>query len=539
MIRWFFPESVRAGLPVAARKRVPVLVSMNFILIMFFLLGAFTRYRAFPESSARFFSAIVATTSLFAASLAFVRAGRYATASLLSTMGMLLNTSWMAFLLPTENVTELYRFTVYLIASGVSNSLVSMDRRQIYFYTAASALLYAAVCVLIYAPFVGGFAGANASIFANQAMLLAAINLSIHLLDRLNHELLKTAEDEARTNQARSESLSRLVERARAGLAAGDALLSASERGDKAGAALRVALDAVVHQAMRLSEASESARKANGGVNEYVEGLKLAVDGQGAVLEETGSAVTQIMANIQSMAAVAEGKRAELAKVLGEVEAHERELDAVMQGFERIRGSSKQAAGVAVGIMDVSEKTNMLAMNASIEAAHAGSAGKGFAVIAQEIRKLSEEAQRSTGAIQGALGQNEAAVEQASRTVKAYAASMRSLGASVRAGFLAMEEILGGLGEAAKGASELMEASAAMNDMARDTGEGLRGAADRLAAGAAKLDEITKRVGELSAKLRSLAESYGSIEAAFVEVRAVGETNVRSVKRLEEGLGEL
>ncbi len=116
---------------------------------------------------------------------------------------------------------------------------------------------------------------------------------------------------------------------------------------------------------------------------------------------------------------------------------------------------------------------------------------------------------------------------------------MRSLGASVRAGFLAMEEILGGLGEAAKGASELMEASAAMNDMARDTGEGLRGAADRLSAGAAKLDEITKRVGELSSKLRSLAESYGSIEAAFAEVRAVGETNVLSVKRLEEGLGTL
>jgi methyl-accepting chemotaxis protein len=539
MIRWFFPESVRAGLPVADRKRVPVLVSMNFILILFFLLAAFTRYRAFPESSGWFFVAIVATTALFVASLALVRAGRYAAASLLSTIGMLLNTSWMAFLLPTENVAELYRFTVYLIASGVANSLVSMDRRQIHFYTAASALLYVAVCVLIYAPFVGGFDGANASIFVNQAMLLAAINLCIHLLDRLNRDLLKTAEDEARMNQARSESLGRLVERAKEGLAAGDALLSASERGDKAGAALRVALDAVVHQATRLSEASESARSANGGVNEYVEGLKLAVDGQGAVLEETGSAVTQIMANIQSMAAVAEGKRAELAKVLGEVEAHERELDAVIQGFERIRGSSKQAAGVAVGIMDVSEKTNMLAMNASIEAAHAGSAGKGFAVIAQEIRKLSEEAQRSTGAIQGALGQNEAAVEQASRTIKAYAASMRSLSTSVRAGFLAMEEILGGLGEAAKGATELMEASAAMNDMARDTGEGLRGAADRLSAGAAKLDEITKRVGELSAKLRSLAESYGSIEAAFVEVRAVGETNIRSVKRLEEGLGAL
>lgn len=539
MIRWFFPESDRAGLKVADRKRVPVLVNMNFILLFFFLLAALTRYRAFPESSARFFFAVVATTALFAASLALIRARRYASASLLSTVGMLLNTAWIGLLLPTESLSELYRFTVYLLASGIANSLVSTDRRQIYFYTAASAILYALVALFIYAPLVGGLSGASASIFLNQAMLLAACNLSIHLLDRLNRELIETAEGEAHRNQARSEGLSRLVEAAREGLAAGDALLSASERGDQAGAALRVALDAVVHQAARLSEASESARRANGGVNEYVDGLKLAVDGQGAVLEETGSAVTQIMANIQSMAAVAEGKRAELAKVLGEVEAHERELDAVMQGFERIRGSSKQAAGVAVGIMDVSEKTNMLAMNASIEAAHAGSAGKGFAVIAQEIRKLSEEAQRSTGAIQGALGHNESAVEQASRTVKAYASSMRSLSASVRAGFMAMEEILGGLGEAAKGAAELMEASSAMNDMARDTGEGLRGAADRLSAGAAKLDEITRRVEELSSKLRSLAESYGSIEAAFVEVRAVGETNVRSVKRLEEGLGGL
>jgi methyl-accepting chemotaxis protein len=99
-----------------------------------------------------------------------------------------------------------------------------------------------------------------------------------------------------------------------------------------------------------------------------------------------------------------------------------------------------------------------------------------------------------------------------------------------------MEELISGLGEAANGASELIDASATMNEMALKTGESLHGAALRLAAGDKNLGEITGRLDELNAKIGRVAASYDDIERAIERVRAVGEANLLSIVGLEESL---
>jgi methyl-accepting chemotaxis protein len=370
----------------------------------------------------------------------------------------------------------------------------------------------------------------------NQALLLIAIVLCIHFLDKLNHDLVVNAEAEARLNVERSTRLNALVHKAKEGLEAGKALMEAAEESAQAGASIRLALDSLRHQATQLHVAAEEAHKANEGVSDYVEGLKLAVDGQNAALEETGSAITQIMSNIQSMGAIANAKRAEMDAVLEKLDAQSHELRKVVGGFEKIRGASKAAIDVAAGILDVSEKTNLLAMNASIEAAHAGAAGRGFAVVSQEIRKLAVETQSSTGSIAAALKQNDQVVLEADTTLKGYGQAIDGVNGSIHTTFEAMEELISGLGEAANGASELIDASATMNEMALKTGESLHGAAQRLAAGDKNLGEITGRLDELNAKIGRVAASYDNIERAIERVRAVGEANLLSIVGLEDSL---
>lgn len=536
MLKLFFPESARATLALAERKRVPVLVYMNMVLLAFFVLAGLTRYRAFPERSLTFFITLLATSTLFPLSLFLVRLGRYSLASYLSTTGMLLNTLWVTFLLPVENINELYRFSVYLIASGVANSLVSIKRSQVRFYTVTSLLLYAFVVAFVYLPFLGGLKGAESSIIINQTLLLIAIDLCIHFLDKLNTDLVAGAEAESRRNSERSQRLGALVHRAKDGLEAGKALMDAAQDSAKAGAAIRLALDSLRHQATQLHAAAEEAHKANEGVSDFVEGLKLSVDGQNAALEETGSAITQIMSNIQSMGAIANAKRSEMDAALLKLDAQGHELRKVVGGFEKIRQASKAAMDVAIGILDVSEKTNLLAMNASIEAAHAGAAGKGFAVVSQEIRKLSVETQSSTSSISAALKQNDQVVVEAASTLSAYGQAIATVNGSIHATFEAMEELISGLGEAAKGASELIDASAAMNDMAAKTGDSLHGAADRLALGEKNLGEIMGRLDELNAKVSRVAASYSDIERAIERVRAVGEANLMSIQGMDDSL---
>ncbi len=374
MIQYFFPEAHRESLSVSARKRVPILVTLDFVLIAFFFLSSLLRYRAYPESSFVFFVAVLASSCLFIVSLVLVRLRRYVGASVVSSAGMLLNTFWIAFLLPVEHITDLYRFNVYLIASSVANSLVALRKQQVSFHMIASSILYAFVAVFIYLPFIASGQSSDFTSIITQALLLVSVNLCVLLLSRLNAELLEGAERESLRNRERTTALRELVGNAKDSLNGSRALVEASEESSRTGAAIRRALEELRAQAEQLIEEANSARKANSGVNEYVEGLKLSVDGQGAALEETGSAVTQIMSNIQSMAAIANAKREEMNRVLGGVESQGLELRRVVNSFDKIRDASKSVLAVAASILDISEKTNMLAMNASIEAAQIGRA---------------------------------------------------------------------------------------------------------------------------------------------------------------------
>ena len=78
----------------------------------------------------------------------------------------------------------------------------------------------------------------------------------------------------------------------------------------------------------------------------------------------------------------------------------------------------------------------------SIEAAHAGGAGKGFAVIAQEIRKLSDETKRSTQGISSALKENNEVISKASGAVHAFQRAFEGDMEEIRGTLNAMDEII-------------------------------------------------------------------------------------------------
>lgn len=122
-----------------------------------------------------------------------------------------------------------------------------------------------------------------------------------------------------------------------------------------------------------------------------------------------------------------------------------RRINASMQVVERLAEHSRGVTTILAVIKSIAQQTNLLALNAAIEAARAGEQGRGFAVVADEVRTLAQRSQEATEEIDGVLGKIQSGVEEA---VSAMKISVDVTGTSVSTARLLsdkLDEILGGV----------------------------------------------------------------------------------------------
>ena len=120
-------------------------------------------------------------------------------------------------------------------------------------------------------------------------------------------------------------------------------------------------------------------------------------------LEESSAAIEEMVSSLGSLVTSSEGSRESIDTLVDSAKGGSRDMDATVQAIENIDHSLHIIEDLIGTIDDVADNTNLLSMNAAIEAAHAGQYGKGFAVVAQEIRKLADETGKHARSIGSSL----------------------------------------------------------------------------------------------------------------------------------------
>ena len=167
-------------------------------------------------------------------------------------------------------------------------------------------------------------------------------------------------------------------------------------------------------------------------LKQTVSELEKKISAQESTVVESSYSVGDISDEISNATEVIGTISEEYSQVVSETVSGKHKQEVVTQQVATIVELSKNLEKMNTVISDISAKTNLLAMNAAIEAAHAGTAGKGFSVVASEIRALAESSSKQTDSIMTVIGDIQKAVADIVQASNESSESFGQLGSKVR-----------------------------------------------------------------------------------------------------------
>jgi methyl-accepting chemotaxis protein len=358
-------------------------------------------------------------------------------------------------------------------------------------------------------------------------------------LNSIFRDILQKLEEESALLKRKYKELGEIINQNKSGMNIGNKLVDSAEMTLRVMGNTSASMILIREKILRLNELIQNATNVNQDVKKKTGDIREIISDQAAMVSESSASIEEMASSIRSIDAVSSAKKSLIVKLLSTASDGEKEMQRSNQAIEALLHSSSNLIDVINVIKSISQQTNLLAMNAAIEAAHAGEYGRGFAVVADEIRKLAEDSGKNTKIINTNLKQNLADLVTAAGINKKAGASFQNINTEIAEVSQAIDEIILSMKELSGGTSEILSAVTRLVEIASSADSSIGHIDEAVAHGNKGLDEICDHYKSIMQMIGAILVDFEHIETETKLISEIGAENRRQIASLDSMLSNI
>ncbi len=281
-----------------------------------------------------------------------------------------------------------------------------------------------------------------------------------------------------------------------------------------------------------LNDSVEKLKIAFEKVNENISSITSSINEQSADITESSSAIEEIIKNVNRVSLDIDERVNSIEELQSTIESGFHEMEETISIVNEISKSANIISDLLTVIDNIASQTNLLAMNAAIEAAHAGDAGKGFSIVADEIRKLSESTETNSKEISNSLEEIIKKIQNAQQKSEITGKTFTIISTEIKEITMSMSKVKNVMTELTHGSGQILIALKSLMEKTEEIKKSTRNVNDVVETNWEKVSKVEHISQEVSRGVSEIIIHVDEINQAIISINNISLLNKENAQKL-------